>query len=79
MSRKRVRPIRNSKDIVDSAKDHLDELSVCPANDRKELRDQVHEMIDLTRDIQELSLYHSSELLPGSLLRTGSWNISACL
>jgi hypothetical protein len=63
MPRKRVRLQRALDEIVASALRRLERLRLDPARDKQELAERVKELVELNRDLRELSLYHTQLLL----------------
>lgn len=64
MARKRVRLKRPIEEILDSARKRLELLDSLPAADAAELTRSIDGLVALSRDLRELSLYHSQKLLP---------------
>ena len=59
-----IRRNRSLNQILDSARTHLSNLNVAAAHTEAELDQRVKMLVELSRDIRELSLFHSQHLLP---------------
>jgi hypothetical protein len=63
MSRRRIKLQRKVKEIIASAKEKLTNLNCRPAGTKEALRGRIALLIALNRDLRELSLHHSQQLL----------------
>ncbi len=63
MARQRVKLKRSAEEIIESAKAILEELRTHPAADKTQLDMRIRRLVSLNRDLRELSLHHTQNLL----------------